>query len=66
MTFMDMGSTLVQMKRPIQNVDMGTEAFFKFLIELTDHQNESFRRYRFLNGADLEDGFLRAGLFVFE
>lgn len=45
---------------------MGTEAFFKFLIELADHQNESFRRYRFLNGADLEDGFLRAGLFVFE
>ena len=63
---MDMGSTLVQMECPIQNVNVSAEAFFKFLIKLADHPNENFRGHRFFYRADLEDGFLRAGLFVLE
>ena len=33
---MDVGRPLVQMDRPVQDVDMGTEAALKFLIKLID------------------------------
>ena len=56
----------VQMERPVQDVDMGTEAAFKFLIELIDNGKEHIRRNGFSHRADLVDAFLRAGLVVFQ
>ena len=63
---MDVGRPLVQMERPVQDVDMGTEAAFKFLIELIDNGKERIRRNGFSHRADLVDAFLRAGLVVFQ
>ncbi len=36
MALMDMGRTLIQMERPVQDVDMGTEPALEFLIKLVD------------------------------
>ena len=43
MTLMDMRCPLVQMERPVQNMDVRTEAFFKFLVKFTDHRDKGFR-----------------------
>ena len=63
---MDVGRPLVQMERPVQDVDMGTEAALKFLIKLIDDGKERIRRDGFSHRADLVDTFLRAGLVVFQ
>ena len=63
---MDVGRPLVQMERPVQDVDMGTEAALKFLIKLIYDGKERIRRDGFSQRADLVDAFLRAGLVVFQ
>ncbi|ERI75979.1 hypothetical protein CLOSYM_02910 [[Clostridium] symbiosum ATCC 14940] len=66
MMLMDGGRTLVQMERPVQDVDMGTETALKFLIKLVDDAKKRFRRNGFLQRTNLVDAFLRAGLVVFQ
>ena len=66
MAFMDMRRTLIQMKCPIQNVNMGAEAPFKLLIKLLDNSAEGIRGNRLPHRADLVDTLLRAGLVVFQ
>lgn len=36
MAFMDVGRALIQMQRPVQNVDMRTKAPFKLLVKFAD------------------------------
>ncbi len=45
---MDVGRPLVQMERPVQDVDMGTEAALKFLIKLIDDGKEAYPARRIL------------------
>ena len=59
------GRPLVPMERPVQDVDVGTEAAFKFLIELIDNGKERIRRDGFSHRADLVDAFLRQVLLFF-
>ena len=66
MALMDVGRPLVQMERPVQDVDMGTEAALEFLIELVDDTKERFRRDGFSQRADLVDAFFRAGLAILQ
>ena len=54
------------MQRPVQNVDVGTEALFKFLIKFADDKSQRFRRDGFPHSPNLIDTFLRAGLVVFQ
>src|SRR5699024_12298107 len=48
---MDVGRPLVQMERPVQDVDMGTEAALKFLIKLIDDGKKRVRRDGFSHRA---------------
>ena len=66
MALMDVGRTLIQMQRPVQNVDMGTKAPFKLLVKFADNECQSTRWNGFFHGANLVDTFLRAGLVVFQ
>ena len=66
MALMDVGRTLIQMQRPVQNVDMGTKAPFKLLVKFADNECQSTRWNGFFHGANLVDTFLRAGLAVFQ
>ena len=66
MTVMNMGCTLIQMQRPVKNVDMGTKSSFKLLIKFADDKSQSFWWYRFFHGTNLVDTFLWAGLAIFQ
>lgn len=39
---MDMGRTFINVQRPVQNVDMGAEALFKFCKKFRCNQKERF------------------------
>ena len=43
MAFMDVGRALIQMQRPVQNVDMRTKAPFKLLVKFADNKCQSTR-----------------------
>ena len=66
MAFMDVGRTLIQMQRPVQNVDMRTKAPLKLLVKFADNECQSTRWNGFFHGANLLDTFLRAGLVIFQ
>lgn len=59
-------STLIQMQRPVQNVDMRTKAPFKLLVKFADNECQRTRWNGFFHGANLVDTFLWAGLVVFQ
>ncbi len=64
MALMDMGRGLVQMERPVNNMDVFTEAAFKFQHKFPDNFQKHIRGNGVLHRADLVDGFLRAEAFV--
>ena len=66
MALMDVGCALIQMQRPVQNVDMGTKSPFKLLVKFADNECQSTRWNGFFHGADLVDTFLWAGLVIFQ
>ena len=66
MTFMDVRRAFINVQCPVQNVDMGAEASFQLRKKFRSHQKEGFRRSVFLHLSDLEQTFLRAGLFIFQ
>ena len=66
MAFMDVGRTLIQMQRPVQNVDMRTKAPFKLLVKFADDECQRTRWNGFFHSANLVDTFLWAGLVVFQ
>ena len=66
MAFMDVGRTLIQMQRPVQNVDMRTKAPLKLLVKFADNECQSTRWNGFFHGADLVDTFLWTGLVIFQ
>ena len=66
MALMDVGCALIQMQRPVQNVDMGTKAPFKLLVKFADNECQSTRWNGFFYGANLVDTFLWAGLVIFQ
>ena len=66
MALMDVGRTLIQMQRPVQNVDMGAKAPFKLLIKFADNERQRTRWNGFFHGANLINAFLRTGLVVFQ
>ena len=43
MALMDVGCALIQMQRPVQNVDMGTKSPFKLLVKFADNECQSTR-----------------------
>ena len=63
---MDVGRTLIQMKRPVQNVDMRTKVPFKLLVKFADDKCQRTRWNGFFHDANLVDTFLWAGLVVFQ
>lgn len=63
---MDMGCTLIQMQRPVQNVDMGTKSPFKLLVKFADNECQSTQWNGFFHGPDPVDTFLWAGLVIFQ
>ena len=66
MALMDVGCALIQMQRPVQNVDMGTKSPFKLLVKFADNECQSTLWNGFFHGADLVDTFLWAGLVIFQ
>ena len=66
MTLVDMGCALIQMQRPVQNVDMRTKAPFKLLVKFADNECQRTRWNGFFHGANLVDTFLWAGLVIFQ
>ena len=63
---MNVGRGFVQMKRPINDMDMGTEAAVKFLLKFCDNLKQHFRRDGLLHRADLVERFFRTGLVIFQ
>ena len=61
---MDMGRGLVQMERPVNNMDVFPEAAFQFHHKFPDDFQKHIRGNGILHCADLVDGFLRAEAFV--
>ena len=61
-----MGRGLIQMERPVDDVDMGTETAFKFLLKFCDNFQKHFRRDGLFHRADLVQRFFRAGLVIFQ
>ena len=63
---MNVGRGFVQMKRPINDMDMGTEAAVKFLLKFRDDAKERFWWNRLFHCSDLVERFFRAGLVIFQ
>jgi hypothetical protein len=61
---MDMGCGLVQMERPINDVDVFTETALQLHHKFPDNFQQHLRGNGVLHGSDLVDGFLRAEAFV--
>ena len=64
MTLMDMGRGLVQMERPVNDVDVFPEAPLQLHHKFSDDFQKHFRGNGVLHCADLVDGFLRAEAFI--
>ena len=64
MTFMDVRCRFIQMERPVQRVDMGTEAPVQLCYKFCNYLQKHFRGNVFLHISNLVNCFFRAGLFV--
>jgi hypothetical protein len=64
MTLMDMRRGLVQMERPINDVDVFPKSMFKLHHKFSDNFQKHIRGNGILHRADLVDGFLWAEAFV--
>ena len=66
MTFVDMGRALIQMKRPVKEMNMRAEAPFKLSVKFIYNPKQYLWRDGFLHRPNLVDGFLRAGFVILQ